>query len=80
MSGQKEPKLARARQIPEWDVYDKEIAAFMASVYGQDGVGSADDLVPEVVSREVGEEIGLAEDGAVGEERDEEARRIGDEL
>ena len=25
---QKEPKLARARQIPEWDEYDKEIARF----------------------------------------------------
>lgn len=25
---QKEPKLARARQIPEWDEYDQEIARF----------------------------------------------------
>ena len=25
---QKEPKLDRARQIPEWEVYDNEIAAF----------------------------------------------------
>lgn len=25
---QKEPKLARARQIPEWSVYDSEIAQF----------------------------------------------------
>ena len=27
-SMQKEPKLDRARQIPEWEVYDGEIAAF----------------------------------------------------
>lgn len=25
---QKEPKLARARQIPEWEQYDSEIARF----------------------------------------------------
>lgn len=25
---QKEPKLARARQIPEWEVYDTEISQF----------------------------------------------------
>ena len=25
---QKEPKLARARQIPEWEEYDSEIAKF----------------------------------------------------
>ena len=25
---QKEPKLSRARQIPEWDEYDREIAHF----------------------------------------------------
>ena len=25
---QKEPKLSRARQIPEWDEYDREIARF----------------------------------------------------
>lgn len=25
---QKEPKLDRARQIPEWEVYDSEIAEF----------------------------------------------------
>lgn len=27
-SPQKEPKLARARQIPEWEEYDAEIAGF----------------------------------------------------
>lgn len=38
----KEPKLVRARQIPEWDVYDREIAAFaasLASAQGDGGVG-----------------------------------------
>ena len=28
LSLQKEPKLARARQIPEWELYDSEIARF----------------------------------------------------
>ena len=28
MFSQKEPKLARARQIPEWELYDAEIARF----------------------------------------------------
>ena len=29
---QKEPKLARARQIPEWELYDTEIARFTRSL------------------------------------------------
>lgn len=29
---QKEPKLARARQIPEWSTYDAEIAHFARSL------------------------------------------------
>jgi UDP-glucose:glycoprotein glucosyltransferase len=28
LHSQKEPKLARARQIPEWELYDGEIARF----------------------------------------------------
>nr|XP_019013386.1 UDP-glucose:glycoprotein glucosyltransferase [Kwoniella pini CBS 10737]OCF52167.1 UDP-glucose:glycoprotein glucosyltransferase [Kwoniella pini CBS 10737] len=45
----KEPKLVRARQIPEWDLYDREIATFAAKLEGQEvGVGalaaSVDDL------------------------------------
>ncbi|ORX39729.1 UDP-glucose:Glyco protein glucosyltransferase-domain-containing protein, partial [Kockovaella imperatae] len=42
----KEPKLVRARQIPEWDTYDQEIAAFAARVSkGDMGLAaSVDDL------------------------------------
>lgn len=43
----KEPKLVRARQIPEWDVYDREIAAFAATLgSGESGALAAnvDDL------------------------------------
>lgn len=29
---QKEPKLVRARQIPEWETYDSEIARFAQSL------------------------------------------------
>jgi UDP-glucose:glycoprotein glucosyltransferase len=34
---QKEPKLARARQIPEWEEYDAEISKF-ARKLAEDGV------------------------------------------
>lgn len=37
----KEPKLVRARQIPEWDSYDREIAAFAKRVEGKTGKGMA---------------------------------------
>ncbi len=42
----KEPKLKRARQIPEWDVYDREIAEFAARISGDSGAlaASVDDL------------------------------------
>ncbi|WVQ70245.1 uncharacterized protein L199_008471 [Kwoniella botswanensis] len=48
----KEPKLVRARQIPEWDLYDQEIASFAAKLQGQEvGVGalaaSVDDLASD---------------------------------
>ncbi|WVW83270.1 hypothetical protein I302_105289 [Kwoniella bestiolae CBS 10118] len=48
----KEPKLVRARQIPEWDLYDREIASFAAKLQGQEvGVGalaaSVDDLASD---------------------------------
>lgn len=37
----KEPKLVRARQIPEWDTYDRDIAAFAKRIEGQTGKGMA---------------------------------------
>ena len=36
MPEQKEPKLSRARQIPEWEEYDTEIAKF-ARLLAEDG-------------------------------------------
>ena len=46
---QKEPKLVRARQIPEWDLYDQEIAAFATRVSAESGAlaASVDDLAAE---------------------------------
>lgn len=46
----KEPKLARARQIPEWDVYDQEVAAFAKKLEGSAGklAGSVDALAGEM--------------------------------
>ncbi|KAK4688056.1 UDP-glucose:glycoprotein glucosyltransferase, partial [Tremellales sp. Uapishka_1] len=69
----KEPKLVRARQIPEWDVYDKEVAAFASKLYAHGGaLGiSVDDLAAEsVASRE----------GVVEVEAEEGSQRIEDEL
>lgn len=40
----KEPKLSRARQIPEWDSYDREIAEFAASLGASELGGSVDEL------------------------------------
>lgn len=37
MLPQKEPKLSRARKIPEWEAYDAEIARF-ASKLAEDGI------------------------------------------
>ncbi len=60
----KEPKLVRARQIPEWDSYDREIAAFAATL--GDGGLAAD--VDELASGPGG-----AGAGAVGEQAVEDA-------
>lgn len=70
---QKEPKLKRARQIPEWDTYDREIAAFAARISGNEGAlaASVDDLagskkeIPDV-------EAGAVETGSKGREQSEE--------
>ena len=43
----KEPKLVRARQNPEWDSYDQEVARLAERVADQGGqglVGSVDEL------------------------------------
>jgi len=44
---QKEPKLARARQIPEWSAYDREIARF-AKRLAREGKMSSTALSEEV--------------------------------
>lgn len=72
----KEPKLARARQIPEWDVYDQEVAAFAKRIGGTAGkglAGSVDALAGEVQK--------IENDGplSTGSE-DGDSRRIEDEL
>jgi len=71
---QKEPKLKRARQIPEWDIYDREIAEFAARISGSHGAlaASVDDLAGSKSPVEP------AYDG--DQEADEPARRIDDEL
>jgi UDP-glucose:glycoprotein glucosyltransferase len=38
---QKEPKLSRARQIPEWSQYDAEIATFARKLVKEGKIGSS---------------------------------------
>jgi UDP-glucose:glycoprotein glucosyltransferase len=83
---QKEPKLKRARQIPEWDSYDREIAAFAARISGNEGAlaASVDDLagskkeVSDVIEN-ASEERDAAEETHVEESVDHHGR-IEDEL
>ena len=66
----KEPKLARARQIPEWDIYDQEVAAFAKRIGGSAGkglAGSVDALAGAAVQVDEGENAG-------------DSRRLDDEL
>ena len=72
---QKEPKLVRARQIPEWDIYDREIATFAGRV--SEGGGalavSVDDLAAEKVVESL--EAGL---GAASNQAEQEQDYVGD--
>ena len=61
----KEPKLVRARQIPEWDSYDQEVAGLAARVAEQGGqglAGSVDELAGDKTAREVSSEAGQGDD------------------
>lgn len=87
---QKEPKLKRARQIPEWDLYDREIAEFAARISGNEGAlaASVDDLAgsrsdaPDDSPAEDGVEESVAEVPALDDQADlsEHKVRIDDEL
>lgn len=78
---QKEPKLARARQIPEWSTYDAEIAKFARSLAEkgviQAGIVAADAnvLAEGGISKEV---VDIDDHGTVG--HDEKDDHIRDEL
>ena len=79
---QKEPKLVRARQIPEWDVYDREIAEFAARISGNALAASVDDLAgtkPGPGPSGPGSEV-VVEREVEGEEAGGNQRPIGDEL
>lgn len=75
----KEPKLARARQIPEWDLYDREIAKFAATLEDSALAADVDDLAEGPggkqkveAKEEAGEEAEVAEEENVDEHtRDE---------
>lgn len=70
--------MARARQIPEWDIYDREVAAFARRIEGKAGKAMASsvealagDAIPDTLTSQHAEEAPLVED---------RARRIEDEL
>lgn len=77
----KEPKLVRARQIPEWDSYDQEIARFAARLSAEEGVvaASVDDLAADKAIK-VGARV-VAEENEVNEvDEFDDGHRIADEL
>lgn len=82
----KEPKLVRARQIPEWDTYDQEIARFAAKLSEEEGVlaTSVDDLAAEKVVVVTGGGVGGADEGdgkaVKPDDGGEDGHRIADEL
>ncbi|KAL1411228.1 killer toxin resistant protein [Vanrija albida] len=85
----KEPKLVRARQIPEWDTYDREIAAFAASLESDAGALAAnvDDLASgpvggsgSVDKTKAGDKPKAAEDAPPAQEPEKNSGHIEDEL
>ncbi|KAL7422173.1 killer toxin resistant protein [Cryptotrichosporon argae] len=78
----KEPKLARARQIPEWDSYDREVAAFAAKLSADGGALAID--VDALAASPGAAAGGLAtaethgEGSAASESREEGAAASGD--
>ncbi|OXG53132.1 UDP-glucose:glycoprotein glucosyltransferase [Cryptococcus neoformans] len=73
----KEPKLVRARQIPEWDAYDQEIAAFAARVSEE---GEESGALAISVDYLASERHVSGVEGKEGETEREAEGRIGDEL
>jgi UDP-glucose:glycoprotein glucosyltransferase len=76
----KEPKLVRARQIPEWDLYDQEIARFAARLSAEEGVvaASVDDLAADnAIKVGAGVDVKESEAEEVGIE---DGHRLADEL
>lgn len=75
----KEPKLVRARQIPEWDSYDQEIARFAARISSEGGAlaASVDDLAAD---KGASVKTGLEVDDEQSREGTREGNRIADEL
>ncbi|KAF4618673.1 hypothetical protein D9613_009850 [Agrocybe pediades] len=89
----KEPKLARARQIPEWDEYDKEIARFTRELAAEGKIHSriatADASVladagetssSPSVSTEKGEEDSITKNAGIARDKEEDDTPTRDEL
>jgi UDP-glucose:glycoprotein glucosyltransferase len=76
---QKEPKLSRARQIPEWEEYDNEIARFARSLAAEGKIHSS----VATAGSDVLANVGLAQSAEVGgasESDDKNPQHSHDEL
>ncbi|KAI0266194.1 UDP-glucose:glycoprotein glucosyltransferase-domain-containing protein [Gloeopeniophorella convolvens] len=78
----KEPKLARARQIPEWEQYDSEIARFTRRLAdeGRIHASAAAADVNELAKVGSAQAAAEAEDAHTAEETREDATPVRDEL
>lgn len=73
MYTQKEPKLSRARQIPEWEEYDNEIAQFARRLAAEGKIHSSAATAGSDVLANVGL-VQPAETGDVGGASDSDNR------
>jgi len=78
---QKEPKLARARQIPEWEEYDAEIAQFTRKLAGDglihSGMAAADtNVLANAGTGPIadGSQVGKADEAHRGEDVQQQPR------
>ena len=82
---QKEPKLSRARQIPEWEEYDAEVSQFARKLADQGIIRSAAyasgaDTLANVGSTRPPGQTGHGESEVTSEEAGEVEGKIRDEL
>lgn len=82
-SPQKEPKLSRARQIPEWSEYDAEIAKFARRLAESNKISSSalGEEADNLAAKQSGKAAPAAEEPKAPEAEESKAPEVGhDEL